>query len=65
MFILVSIISFAIFLKRNPPYGNPFIYQNSIYYPKHQDPILNNLIKLNKVDSYQLEKINYSGRKYD
>lgn len=61
-FIFVTLICFAIFLKRNPPYGNPFVYQNTVYYPKDSDPILNNLIKSNKVDSYVLQKLNYNGK---
>jgi len=64
VFIFVTFISFAIFIKRNPPNGDPFMYKNSVYYPKNQDPILRDLIKTNKIDAYQLDKMNYAGKRY-
>lgn len=64
VFIMVTFVSFFIFMKRHPPKGDPFIYKNSVYYPKDQDPILRSLIRMNKVDAYQLERMNYSRSKY-
>ena len=61
VFIFVTFVSFFIFIKRNPPQGDPFFYKNSVYYPKDQDPILRGLIKTNKIDAYQLDKMNYTG----
>lgn len=64
VFIIVSFVSFFIFLKRNPPNSDPFYYKNSVYYPKDQDPILRGLIRMNKIDAYQLDKMNYSPNRY-
>lgn len=54
----LAILSLAMRIKQMPASNEPFIYQNSVYYPKSKDPILEELIKSGKVDYFMLKRIN-------
>jgi len=63
-FIIITFFGFIIFITRNPPNQNPYIYQNSVYIPKTNDYMLRGLITMKKADEYQLEQLKYEKRRF-
>ncbi len=61
-FIMFTIVSFVVTIKKSGSGKDPLYFQNSILYPKSNDPILQELIMQNKIDVYQLDKINNAYR---
>ena len=54
-FIFVTLVSFVVYIRKNPPRGGAFMYNNSVYYPKYDDPLIREALRNNKIDPQMVQ----------